>query len=326
MQPWRRRYDAVVVFMLLGLLAACRQSQGQTAERIGTILVVENVAEVRAQNATTWERLRFRDAVLVNDTVRTAAASKVKILLRDDSIMTLGEHSEMQLTTFLLSREQRRTVVNLVLGTLRVITTRIFGADSATEVHTLNTVAGIRGTDLVVSFSPPDHTDVMVRATETEVTVQNPNFPLQAVALTANFQTRVEGNAPPPAPIPIPTDTLQGTMREVSTPPPQIPAAVQVTQELAPPDTPRGAEQTPLSPSLPPPSVPTFPVHLAQEAVNERVEDPPLFAPSTGVPSLNSDLQELQTLITTPDSGNAATAEIIERGTTDVTIIIPLPR
>ena len=324
-QP-RRRYDAAVVLMLVGLLAVCRQSRGQTAERIGTVLVVENVAEVRAREATAWERLHFRDAVLVNDTVRTAAASKVKILLRDDSIMTLGEHSEMQLTTFLLTREQRRTVVNLVLGTLRVITTRIFGADSATEVHTLNTVAGIRGTDMVVSFSPPDQTDVMVRATETAVTVQNPNFPQQEVALQANFQTRVEGNAPPPSPTPIPTDTLQGMMREVSTPPPQIPAEVQVTQELAPLSTPRGAAQPQLTPPPPLPPLPAFPVQLAQDAVNQRVEDPPLFAAHTDVPSLNNDVNELQTIITTPDSGNAATTEIIARGTTDVTIIIPLPR
>jgi len=128
---------------------------GQADERIGTVLAVDGTAEVRAANTATWEPLQFRAVLFPNDTVRTAADSKVKVLLRDESIMTLAERSEMQFTEFVLTPQQRRTIVNLALGRLRVVTTKIFGAGSATEIRTANTVAGVRGTTFVVIFVPP---------------------------------------------------------------------------------------------------------------------------------------------------------------------------
>jgi hypothetical protein len=191
----RRRIGSVALGLaLLGVAWMPGQSWGQEDQRIGTVLAVEGTAEVRAANATIWEPLQFRAAVFPNDTVRTAADSKAKILLRDDSIMTLAERSEMQFTEFLLTPQQRRTLVSLTLGKLRVVTTKIFGAGSVTEVRTANTVAGVRGTTFVVIFIPPEDTEVAVL--DGVVAVRNPNFP-QLEPVAANFHTQVIGNAPP---------------------------------------------------------------------------------------------------------------------------------
>src|SRR6266446_9494314 len=120
----RRRIGFLaMVLTLMGVAWAPGLSWGQEDQRIGTVLAVDGTAEVRAANATTWEPLQFRAAIFPNDTARTAADSKVKILLRDDSIMTLAERSEMQFTEFLLTPQQHRTVVSLALGKLRVVTT-----------------------------------------------------------------------------------------------------------------------------------------------------------------------------------------------------------
>src|SRR5437879_6505295 len=118
-----------MLLTLLGVMCIPGQSWGQQAdERLGTVLAVDGTAEVRAANTTTWEALQFRAALFPNDTVRTAANSKVKVFLRDESIMTLAENSEMQFTEFLLTPQQRRTIVSLALGTMRIVTTKIFGA------------------------------------------------------------------------------------------------------------------------------------------------------------------------------------------------------
>src|SRR5256885_382168 len=157
-----RRDVSVVVLLsvILGIMLSPTRSWGQAPadERIGTVLAVDGTAEVQAANTRTWEPLQFRAAIFQNDIMRTGAESKVKVLLRDDTIMTLAERSEMQFTEFLLTPQQRRTVVSLALGKLRVVTTKIFGAGSATEVRTANTVAGVRGTSFVVIFTPPAST------------------------------------------------------------------------------------------------------------------------------------------------------------------------
>jgi FecR protein len=308
-----RVYIAAVVLMLFGLVAAPRWSWGQAPEQIGTVIVVENVAEVRTQDATEWERVRFRDAILLNDTMRTGADSKVKVLLRDDSIITLGERSEIEFTEFLLTPERQRTIMSLLIGTVRVITTRLLRAGSATEVHTLNTVAGIRGTDLLVTFTPPDITEVIVRDTETTITVLNQNLPEQVIEVAPNFRTRVTGNAPPTPPAPVPAPEMQGLLQEVSTAPAQVPEAVTPTAALDPLQTPRGATALPTQPQPPLPLQP-FPSPLAYQEVNDQVE--------------NRDFQEHIRAITTgtitPDSGNSVNEMI--SGTTGVRIIIPIPR
>jgi FecR-like protein len=191
----RRRIGSVALALtLLGVACMPGQGWGQADERIGTVLAVEGTAEARTANATTWEPLQFRAAILPNDTVRTAANSKAKILLRDESIMTLAENSEMQFTESLLTPQQRRTIVSLTLGKLRVVTTKIFGAGSVTEVRTANTVAGVRGTTFIVIFVPPEETEVV--ALDGVVTVRNPNFP-QLEPVPANFRAQVIGDAPP---------------------------------------------------------------------------------------------------------------------------------
>src|SRR5438067_498050 len=193
----RRRIGGVALALTL-LLVACTPglSWGQEDQRLGTVLAVDGTAEVRAANATTWEPLQFRAAIFPNDTVRTVAASKVKILLRDDSIMTLAENSEMQFTEFLLTPQQRRTLVSLTLGKLRVVTTRIFGAGSATEVRTANTVAGVRGTTFVVIFTPPASTQVLTLEGVVSVRNANPNV-TRSEPVPQNFRTEVQGDSEP---------------------------------------------------------------------------------------------------------------------------------
>jgi hypothetical protein len=139
--------------LLLVGLALPVSGWGQSAERIGTILALEGTAEVRSATASTWERLRFRDAIFLNDTVRTATASKVKVLLRDDSILTLAEQSEMQFTEFLVGAQQQRSVISLVLGKVRVLKAALVGGSSETEIHTPNAVAGVRGSEEYVDYA-----------------------------------------------------------------------------------------------------------------------------------------------------------------------------
>ena len=109
----------------------------------------------------------------------------------------------MQFTESLLTPQQRRTIVSLTLGKLRMVTTKIFGAGSVTEVRTANTVAGVRGTTFIVIFVPPEETEVV--ALDGVVAVQQPQFPAARTSA---------GEFPYPGDWRMPPQTRQPSCRE----------------------------------------------------------------------------------------------------------------
>ena len=219
----------VVLGLMAALMVLCTSAWAQDADRIGTILAVEGSAQVQAQGVTTWTQLHFRDAILRGDTVRTAAASKIKVLLRDESIMTLAEQSEMTFTEFLLTEQQQRSVVSLLIGTVKVLTRRILGAGSSVEVRTPNAVAGVRGTLFIVRFSePPPTTEIFVL--EGTVTARNldPAIP-EIESVPSNTQTTVIGKGAPSAPATIDPAALEAIEQSVQ-------LTEQVPEEITPTD------------------------------------------------------------------------------------------
>jgi hypothetical protein len=309
----RRRIGLLVMALtLMGLAWAPGQSWGQTAEQIGTVLAVDGTAEVRVANATTWEPLQFRATLFLNDTVRTAADSKVKILLRDDSIVTLAERGEMRFTEFLLTPQQRRTVINLALGKLKMITSTIFGAGSVTEVRTANTVAGVRGTTFVVIFIPPEETDVI--ALDGVVAVQNPNLP-QLEPVPANFLTQVIGDsAPSRATELLPSDrqTLDMGLRLTE----QIPVEVKpsIERQATGPirgEPPAAGPSTPFVPEVP--RVVALPAGVQPGQQDAAAQLNHLLAHTTTVNTVNTSepLQTRGAPVITPD--NPQTINTIQR-------------
>jgi FecR protein len=332
----RRRIGMVaMVLMLVGVAWAPGQSWGQEDQRIGVVLAVDGTAEVRAANATTREPLQFRAALFPNDTVYTAANSKVKILLRDDSIMTLAERSEMQFTEFLLNpaSQQRRTIVGLSLGTLRVVTTKIFGAGSTTEVRTANTVAGVRGTTFVVIFIPaaatgPEETEVI--SLEGTVTAQNPQIP-QIEPVPANFRTKVIGfRAPTPAtevPVSI-RQTLELGLRLTE----QIPTEVKPTTERQAMGPVRGEPSTagvaglagPVAPPMP--RVAVLPAGVQPVAPDATAQLNQLVANTARINAAQaSQPPNTQQQIITPDNRQTTTT-IQQRQPTNLSITVSFPR
>jgi hypothetical protein len=180
----------------------------------------------------------------------------------------------MQLTEFLLTPQQRRTIVSLTLGKLRVVTTRIFGAGSATEVRTANTVAGVRGTTFVVMFIPPEETEVAVL--DGVVTVRNPNFP-QFEPVPANFRTQVIGDASPGQATELPASERQALelgLRLTE----QIPVEVKPVTERQAAGPIRGEQITaglgvPIAPLTPPlPSVASLPPGVQPAALDPAAQ------------------------------------------------------
>jgi len=94
------------------------------------------------------EPLKQGDTVRVGERINTDDASKVKILLADDSVLAIGPRSQVVIDELLLSGDSRTGRLNVLVGRFKIAIAAWLGARSDYEVRTPTAVAGVRGTVL----------------------------------------------------------------------------------------------------------------------------------------------------------------------------------
>jgi len=131
---WMKALSAIVagIVVFAGVTSA--------ENNAGTVIAVKNRAIIERVDARMDAKVK--DAILSIDTVGTLDASRVKMLFRDDSVLTLGERSKVVIKEYLYSEGQRgKSVFNLVDGKMRAVV-----GNTNFEIHTPTAVAAARGT------------------------------------------------------------------------------------------------------------------------------------------------------------------------------------
>jgi hypothetical protein len=162
------------------------------------------------------------DAVYTGDTVKTGEGVRVQIELSDNSVITVAPNSAVQMKGHFVDREQgkRNSVMKSLKGTVRFIISKYFkphatGGDmkwkeSNIVIEAQNAVAGVRGTDLVVTsseteteiavfegavsvrhFSPSNKNDVLVGSNQFSIVRKN-SGPDQPQALSPERRSALE--------------------------------------------------------------------------------------------------------------------------------------
>lgn len=117
-----------------------------------------------------FETLGVKDPVFVGDRVKTLGGGRVRILLIDDSLVTLGENSELKIQKVEVSGAKRKTLLSVITGKVRAVVSKFFkDVDSSFQVEGSTAVAGVRGTDFIVIAPDKDHTEVVVLEGEVDV-------------------------------------------------------------------------------------------------------------------------------------------------------------
>jgi len=97
--------------------------------------------------------VRLNDDVLFKDVIETQQESRTKAFFEDDSILTVGENSRVEISEYIYNPEAkiRRSVVKVLQGQVRALVSKVFKSNgSRFEVHTPSAVAAARGTYFVV--------------------------------------------------------------------------------------------------------------------------------------------------------------------------------
>ncbi|HUQ50115.1 MAG TPA: FecR domain-containing protein [Terriglobales bacterium] len=96
------------------------------------------------------------DKVFWGDILRTEAAGRARIVLQDQSILTLGSNSTLRIVKH--DSESQQTALELGYGRIRCQVSRLTSGKGSFELRTPTAVAGVIGTDFGADSSDPEET------------------------------------------------------------------------------------------------------------------------------------------------------------------------
>ncbi len=208
--------------LLLGIafILACPTGPAVAAEPVGVVLQAVGQVEIQGPAQAGWQPVALKQEVFADNVLRTGSGARVKVLLNDDTLVSLGEESEVAIAEFVTVPERglRKVTMKLTRGVSRFIVGGSFpNPDSRIEVHTSTAVMGIRGTTFYVLISSPGKTFIV--ATVDAVAVRNILASVAgSVVLEPNFATTVLEGLPPEAPRLVTMGELKELIKATSTP------------------------------------------------------------------------------------------------------------
>ncbi len=130
------------------------------SEPVGIVLAVQGTVTMQPATMTPPVPLRPFDGIGPLAIFDSQAASRCKVLFADDSLLTLGDNSRLEVTeqAYELGSDQRAFVAHLSRGSVRALITRQFeGGNSTFEIDAGTSAVTARGTYFVtwVNGKPP---------------------------------------------------------------------------------------------------------------------------------------------------------------------------
>jgi hypothetical protein len=188
---------ALGVLCVLGTGALAPAAAQEVA--VGTVTDLSGRAAVTRHGTSGLQRLAVGAELFEGDLIRTGAGARLELGLRDGSVLTCGETTELTLGRALYApeRDLRLVVLRVPLGIVRALVDLLVPR-SVFEIHTETAVVSARGTEWIAEAQPAA---TAIVALEGEVAVRNVDPDVAgAVVLGPGEGVTVEAGAPPPAP------------------------------------------------------------------------------------------------------------------------------
>lgn len=119
---------------------------------IGIVVVAQGTSMIQRQGKTFVGKIGFK--VFEKDYIETGADGKLKIKFKDDNVVNLTPDSKLTIEehAFDPAKGNKKTLLNLIYGKVRSSVKQSYNGENYYEIKTKTAVAGVRGTDFVVSY------------------------------------------------------------------------------------------------------------------------------------------------------------------------------
>ena len=160
----RKKYGRKIASVIGASQAGKKIKKSDVPTFVKTTKVKVNIGVVVVSKGKSWvlregrkRKTRIGLKVFEKDIIETSASGKVKILFKDKNVLNVVPDSKIQLTEITLNtKDKDRTMIDLMYGTIRSkVKKKYDGANNNYyRVRTRAAIAGVRGTDFVVSYKP----------------------------------------------------------------------------------------------------------------------------------------------------------------------------
>jgi hypothetical protein len=160
----------LTIAMLLGVVLSGRIASAQT--EVGSVASAVGTLEVQRAKVKGWQAIFVGAPVLLGDSLRTGPDAGARIVLRDDTVIDLGNGTQIKVERLATDTEaqRQRALVRLSEGQVRVL---LGARDGATrgrfEMETSTAIAGGGTAAFVVRSDPKGYTDIIGLEGTTEV-------------------------------------------------------------------------------------------------------------------------------------------------------------
>jgi len=166
------------------------------AQEIGSVVSVTGQAEIGRSGM--WTPAAVGAAIQENDELRTGQPGRIRVVFRDDSVITLGDGSNLTIDRHVFDADQGKaeTLLGLLQGKINSVVSD-YHHNTGFEVKTRNATAGVRGTEFIVTYDADrDLTEVV--GISGSVSVHGAFDPAaSAVLVTAQELSAVTGEGKP---------------------------------------------------------------------------------------------------------------------------------
>lgn len=175
-------------------------SQAVRAQEVGTIAALEGSGKVG--RGTVWMSATPGTAIHLGDELRTERVGRIRVVFQDDTVLTVSDDSRVVIDeqVFDPNRGKARSVLSLLQGKVSALVSEYYHQSGAVyQVRTATAVAGVRGTEFVVTYDPRDDRTEVAGLSGTVEVLSSFDRKGRGVFLTAQEVTTVgRGQFPSP--------------------------------------------------------------------------------------------------------------------------------
>ncbi|MBF0216750.1 MAG: FecR domain-containing protein [Candidatus Omnitrophica bacterium] len=167
------------------------------ADTVGKVTYIEGRVDKKLTDGDYFPAA-IGETVSVGESLRTKSSSKAVVTFNDNSVVHVGESSQIKVNDYRLkdNGERLMSAIGLDRGNMRAVVSKTL--DSAPfDVITPNAAGTVKGSDIFVSFQQ-SATNVLV--SEGTFHMLNPEFPTSRINVEEGMTTMVPYNAPPATP------------------------------------------------------------------------------------------------------------------------------